>query len=142
MRNIALALGLISMVTAAHAAPPLLQEGKKTLYQRVLTTPGCALHEAPGGKPGAVQPTFSRFYVYAGKDEAGKSWVQVGPDSFGKTLGWLDRSCTVDWRMQMSLAFTNPAGRDRMLFFKDDRPWTRCSTPLTQSKRSRLCASS
>ena len=119
MRNIALALGLISLVTAAHAAPPLLQEGKKTLYQRVLTTPGCALHEAPGGKPGAVQPTFSRFYVYAGKDEAGKSWVQVGPDSFGKTLGWLDRSCTVDWRMQMSLAFTNPAGRDRMLFFKD-----------------------
>lgn len=119
MRKIALALGLLGFAAAVHAAPPLLQEGKKTLYQRVLTTPGCALHEAPDGKAGAVQPTFSRFYVYASQAAGGKTWVQVGPDSFGKTLGWVDRSCTVDWKMQMSLAFTNPAGRDRTLFFKD-----------------------
>lgn len=119
MRKIALALGLLGFAAVVHAAPPLLQEGKKTLYQRVLTTPGCALHEAPDGKAGAVQPTFSRFYVYASQAAGGKTWVQVGPDSFGKTLGWVDRSCTVDWKMQMSLAFTNPAGRDRTLFFKD-----------------------
>ncbi len=119
MRKIALAMGLMGLAAAVHAAPPLLQDGKKTLYQRVLTTPGCALYEAPGGKLGAVQPTFSRFYVYASQDAGGKTWVQIGPDSFGKTLGWLDRSCTVDWKMQMSLAFTNPAGRDRTLFFKD-----------------------
>ena len=140
MRNIALALGLISLVTA-HAAPPLLQEGKKTLYQRVLTTPGCALHEAPGGKPGAVQPTFSRFYVYAGKDEAGKSWVQVGPDSLARRwVGSTGR--TVDWRMQMSWRSPIPPGAIACCFSRTDRPWTRCSTPLTQSKRSRLCASS
>ncbi|BEG78504.1 vWA domain-containing protein [Achromobacter xylosoxidans] len=119
MRKIALVLSLVALAGLAHAAPPLLQEGKKTLYQRVLTTPGCALHDAPGGNAGAVQPTFSRFYVYASRDMGGKAWVQIGPDSFGKTLGWLDRSCTVDWKMQMSLAFTNPAGRDRTLFFKD-----------------------
>nr|WP_312478814.1 vWA domain-containing protein [Achromobacter ruhlandii] len=119
MRKIALALSLVGLASVAHAAPPLLQEGKKTLYQRVLTTPGCALHDAPGGAAGAVQPTFSRFYVYASRDVGGKAWIQIGPDSFGKTLGWLDRSCTVDWKMQMSLAFTNPAGRDRTLFFKD-----------------------
>ena len=119
MRKIFLAIGLIGMSFAVHAAPPLLQEGKKTLYQRVLTTPGCQLHETPDGKPGAVQATFSRFYVYADQEVGGKRWAQVGPDSFGKTLGWLDRACTVDWKMQMSLAFTNPAGRDRTLFFKD-----------------------
>lgn len=119
MRKIALALSLVGLASMAHAAPPLLQEGKKTLYQRVLTTPGCALYDAPEGKAGAVQPTFSRFYVYASRNAGGKDWVQIGPDSFGKTLGWLDRSCAVDWKMQMSLAFTNPAGRDRTLFFKD-----------------------
>ncbi|WP_233234753.1 vWA domain-containing protein [Bordetella sp. LUAb4] len=118
-RKTAAALGLLVLAGSVHAAPPLLQEGKKTLYQRVLTTPGCALYDAPGGKSGAVQPTFSRFYVYATQDAGGKSWVRIGPDSFGKTQGWLDRSCTVDWKMQMSLAFTNPAGRDRTLFFKD-----------------------
>ncbi len=98
MRKIALALSLVGLASVAHAAPPLLQEGKKTLYQRVLTTPGCALHDAPGGAAGAVQPTFSRFYVYASRDVGGKAWIQIGPDSFGKTLGWLDRSCTVDWK--------------------------------------------
>ena len=43
---------------------PLIQEGKKTLFQRVLTTPGCQLSSAAGGDAGAAQPTFSRFYVY------------------------------------------------------------------------------
>lgn len=43
---------------------PLIQEGKKTLFQRVLTTPGCTLSGSAGGAPGTAQPTFSRFYVY------------------------------------------------------------------------------
>ena len=53
---------LACLSPALHAAEqPLLQEGKKTLFQRVLTTPGCKLSAAAGGAPGAVQPTFSRF---------------------------------------------------------------------------------
>ena len=46
-------------------------------------------------------------------------WLKVGPDSYGKTIGWLPASCTTDWKMQLTLAFTNPANRDRLLFFKD-----------------------
>ncbi|NNA05664.1 VWA domain-containing protein [Pseudomonas lundensis] len=98
---------------------PLIQEGKKTLFQRVLTTPGCALSSSAGGAAGAVQPTFSRFYVYERADASNAQWLKVGPDSYGKTIGWLPASCTTDWKMQLTLAFTNPANRDRLMFFKD-----------------------
>ena len=98
---------------------PLIQEGKKTLFQRVLTTPGCTLSSSAGGEPGAAQPTFSRFYVYERAQAANAQWLKVGPDSYGKTIGWLPASCTTDWKMQLTLAFTNPANRDRLMFFKD-----------------------
>lgn len=41
---------------ASAADKPLLQEGKKTLFQRVLTTPGCHMSAAAGGPAGAEQP--------------------------------------------------------------------------------------
>lgn len=111
---------LACLSPALYAAEqPLVQEGKKTLFQRVLTTPGCKLSAAAGGAPGAVQPTFSRFYVYERSQAGNADWLKVGPDSYGKTVGWLPASCTVDWKMQLTLAFTNPANRDRLLFFKD-----------------------
>ncbi|AKX46203.1 serine/threonine protein kinase [Thiopseudomonas alkaliphila] len=118
-----LALGLIlsSLIAAPVVAAdkPLLQEGKKTLYQRVLTNPSCTLASNAGETSGTAQPAFSRFYVYQREQAAGSEWLKVGPDSFGKTVGWLPASCTVDWKMQLTLAFTNPANRDRLLFFKD-----------------------
>jgi len=98
---------------------PLIQEGKKTLFQRVLTTPGCTLSSSAGGAPGAAQPPFSRFYVSERAQAANAEWLKVGPDSFGKTVGWLPAACTTDWKMQLTLAFTNPANRDRLMFFKD-----------------------
>lgn len=105
--------------TQATAAPPLLQEGKRSIYQRVLTTPGCTLHDTPAAKAGPVQPTFSRFYVYERQTVAGAPWIKVGPDSSsGKATGWLNQACTVEWKMQLSLAFTNPAGRERLMFFE------------------------
>ena len=42
-------ISVLALSTAAMAADkPLLQEGKKTLYQRVLTTPGCTLSSQAG----------------------------------------------------------------------------------------------
>lgn len=98
---------------------PLLQEGKKSTYQRVLTTPTCLLTAEAGAVNGVPQPAFSRFYVYEHTQASGADWVKVGPDSYGKTTGWLPSSCTVDWKMQLTLAFTNSANRDRLLFFKE-----------------------
>ncbi len=112
-----LALSISSLASADDK--PLIQEGKKTLFQRVLTTPGCKVSPAAGGAPGATQPTFSRFYVYERAQAANAEWLKVGPDSYGKTIGWLPAACTTDWKMQLTLAFTNPANRDRLLFFKE-----------------------
>jgi len=112
---------LSAQALAAEANKPLLQEGKKTLFQRVLTTPGCKLSSTAGDDNGALQPAFSSFYVYQKANIKGQDWVEVGPDSYGKTLGWLPQSCTVDWKMQLTLAFTNPANRDRLVFFKDKK---------------------
>ncbi|KGB02231.1 von Willebrand factor type A domain protein [Enterobacteriaceae bacterium ATCC 29904] len=110
---------LSSPASAAEGDKPLLQEGKKTLYQRVLTTPGCKLGTAAGDDNGQLQPAFSSLYVYQKEEAKGQSWLKVGADSYGNTIGWLPKSCTVDWKMQLTLAFTNPANRDRLLFFKE-----------------------
>ncbi|WP_155271880.1 vWA domain-containing protein [Xenorhabdus bovienii] len=103
---------------ALAAQKPLLQEGKQTLYQRVLTYPGCEL-SAKVGEKGKVQPAFSRFYVYQRQKQGNEEWLWVGPDSYGNSRGWMKANCSVDWKMQLTLAFTNPSGRNPMLFFRD-----------------------
>ena len=111
--------GLSLFVCTVNATEPLKQEGKQTLFQRVLSTPSCMLTDSAGGQNGKAVPVFSRYYVYARQDIAGKQWLQVGPDEFGKTVGWLDSDCAVPWNIQMTLTFTNPVDRDPLLFFKE-----------------------
>ena len=67
--------------TAAQAASPLLQEGKKTLYQRVVSHPGAALYAAATGNDVVKSPvrTFSVFYVYAREGAR----LQVGAGTTG-----------------------------------------------------------
>ncbi|MFB1491013.1 MULTISPECIES: vWA domain-containing protein [unclassified Thiocapsa] len=97
---------------------PLLQAGKKTLFQRVLTRPGAMLTEQPGGDAGRPVDAFSRFYVYAETERDGQRLLEVGVDTKGKVSGWLRTGDTVPWIQQMALAFTNPgAARERALFY-------------------------
>lgn len=100
--------------TAALAAEPLKMEGKSTLYQRVLTTPSCVLKANPADAEGKKLPAFSRYYIYAREN----GQLQVGPDSTGKIAGYIAEDCTVPWKMQTALLFTNPANRDRALIFE------------------------
>lgn len=111
--------GLLMISQTVLSAEPLKQEGKQTLYQRVLTTPNCELYPQAGGTDGKKIPTFSRYYVYARQSVNNQDWLQVGPDESGKTVGWLDSQCSVPWNIQMTLTFTNPVDRDSLLFFKD-----------------------
>ena len=110
---------IMSPSVFAEEIKPLLQEGKTTLYQRVLSTPSCELLAKSDAKSGQKIPAFSRYYVYKRENVGNKELLQVGPDSFGKTLGWLDANCAVPWNMQMTMVFTNPSDRGSLLFFKD-----------------------
>lgn len=117
------ALGAVftAHLPAAFAAEraPLLMEGKKTLYQRVLSRPGAVLKRQAGDGPGAQQPALTRFYVYSRQKVGGVDWLEVGLTAKGKTDGWLREDLTLPWKQQLTLAFTNPAGRDRALMFND-----------------------
>jgi len=103
----------------AQARTPLLIDGKKTLFQRVLTRPGAALSPKPGAPAGKAIDPFTAFFVYEKVADAGKSWLLVGAGSDGKTLGYLPETDGVPWRHTMTVAFAVPTNRERVLFFRD-----------------------
>ena len=120
------ALAVVTAVAAASFSAsasaegnrePLLMEGKTTLYQRVLTTPSCKLHaKADASDAGKEIAPLSQYYVYS---DTGAT-VEVGADTTGKIAGFLDKSCTVPWKMQLALHFTNSANRNRALIFEQE----------------------
>lgn len=92
---------------------PLLMEGRQTLFQRVLTRPGATLHDAAGGPVTGRFSPFEPLYVYA---RAG-DWMEVGRSMTRGPQGWVEVERVVPWRQNIVAAFTNPAGRERNLFF-------------------------
>ena len=115
------ALLLLPAAPAMSAETPLLQPGKKTLFERVLTRPGARLAETPGdtGKgDGRLVAAFSQLYVYEHRAAGGAGWLRVGVDTKGTLLGWIPEKETVPWKQQLILVLTNPGSvRDRLLFF-------------------------
>lgn len=72
--------GLLPLSLHAQAEQkPLLQEGKTTLYQRVLSTPSCELLDNQQATSGKKIPAFSRYYVYKRENQAGKAWCKWVP---------------------------------------------------------------
>ncbi|MWP49205.1 vWA domain-containing protein [Gilliamella sp. Lep-s21] len=118
-------IGLTCLPLMGFAIEPLKQDGKTTLYQRVLSTPTCELKTNITDSKGKSVPAFSRYYVYERKNNNNQEWLKVGPDSYGKTIGWINNSCAIAWNMQMTLVFTNPVDRDPLLFFKDKATLTK-----------------
>lgn len=100
----------------AQYQKPLLMENKSTLYQRVLSTPGCLLKSDPTARDGSEVPAFSQFYVYA---EQGDSYL-VGNNATGNIVGYLKKDCSVPWKQQLAMLFTNPANRMRALIFDEE----------------------
>lgn len=103
----------------AQARTPLLMEGKKTLYQRVLTRPGARLASKPSAADGKPVEPFSVYFVYGRSTEAGKNWLLVGPGSDGTTAGHLAETDAVPWRHSITVAFNPPNDRERVLFFRE-----------------------
>lgn len=150
--GLVIALVLVSEVWsfAALAGAPLLIDGKKTLYQRILTHPGAQLRSAPGpsGKPvDKPLPAFSVFYVYGRQTIENEPWVQVGAASSGEPDGWLPATQLSDWKQTLVLKFAERSGRTPVLFFRtqnalsttlnDPAPSGRVQALLEQAKAAK-----
>jgi hypothetical protein len=103
----------------AQTAKPLLIEGKKTLYQRVLSRPGALLVAKPGDSGGTPVAPFTVFFVYQQVDAGGVPWLLVGAGSDGKTQGHVPAASVVPWRHMITLSFAVPTSRERVLFFRE-----------------------
>ena len=113
-------LGTMAEPARAQQREPLLLEGKTTLYQRVLTRPEAVLRASPGDTGTVLLdpvPPFSVFYVYESQAYGGSGWLEVGSASDGSIDGWLPADAVVPWETNMTVAFANPANRDRVLLF-------------------------
>ncbi|WP_245183793.1 vWA domain-containing protein [Haematospirillum sp. H1815] len=109
----------VGQALTAYARSPLIMPGKTTLYERVLTRPGTVLKRSPGDGPGMQQPALTRFYVYDRKIIGDVPWLEVGLTANGQVDGWVEAGFTLPWKQQLTLAFTNPSGRERALLFRD-----------------------
>ncbi|MBQ4132462.1 MAG: VWA domain-containing protein [Desulfovibrionaceae bacterium] len=96
---------------------PLLMEGKKTLFQRVIVYPEARSFAAPGSGEGEPVKPFSVFYVYERKDAGGEGWVKVSPSTRGEKLFWVPAAGTAPWNQALTLLFSERVNRDPVLFF-------------------------
>lgn len=105
--------------TQTGTQTPLLQEGKKTLFQRVVSHPGAKLYA--GAEAGAAVikdsvKTFTVYYVYARQGER----LAVGVNS-NAVDGWVDAAALTEWPQAITMLFTERMGRMPVLFFKDHK---------------------
>jgi serine/threonine-protein kinase PpkA len=109
-------LAMVPVGMLAAAEKPLLMEGKKSLYQRVLSIPDARLFEIPvaSGESSEIVP-FSVLYVYEKSDE----WLQVGYDSFGDTAGWVPREQAIPWNQALTVSFKDPQDIQRVMMFNN-----------------------
>ncbi|MEG2172609.1 MAG: vWA domain-containing protein [Desulfovibrionaceae bacterium] len=119
-----------------QATVPLLQEGKKTLYQRIITHPAAALRPAPEASSPAAAPLkpFTVLYVY----ERQGDWLRVGAAPTA-AQGWLESAKTTPWNQALTLLFTPRSQRAPVLFFKAEQDLrTLCTAPDMEQKLSTL----
>jgi serine/threonine-protein kinase PpkA len=100
---------------------PLLMEGKKSLFQRILIKPNSHKSIEFGGMADQSIIPFSRYYVYARQTNNNEEWLNIGSSIHCKKEGWVKAKETLEWKQQLSLTFTNTATKDRgnAYFFKD-----------------------
>jgi hypothetical protein len=105
---------------------PIMIEGKTFLPLRVLARPFSNIYKESDTAKGTVEenvPTFQAYYVYTrpevkatGTDITG--WYEVGSDNRGTVLGWMRAEDVLEWKQNMSLAYTHPEGRKPVLLFE------------------------
>lgn len=121
LRVLIVLLALCPALALAQAArrAPLLIEGKQSLYQRVIARPGATLSPRADGRDARPVPGFTVYYVYARPTPAGL--IEVGRTADGRAEGWLPADKAIEWKHTMIASFTNPAGRQPVLFLQSER---------------------
>jgi len=120
LRCVAALLLLTALGAAAAAAAdrqPLLQEGKKTLFERVVSHPGAKLYAGPDEGAAVVRPevkTFTALYVYTRQGAR----LEVGASTTAAD-GWIDAAAATPWPQALTMLFTERGSRSPVLFFKD-----------------------
>ena len=93
---------------------PLLMEGKRTLFQRIIMRPDASLHSAANGNKLRPTQAFEPFYVF----ERDGDWLKVGASPTREAEGWAKENKSVEWRQNIVVAFTNASGRNRQVMFE------------------------
>ena len=129
--------GLTAAAAArAQGAPPaapaggagerraLLIPGKRSLRQRVLARPSAAVRTALGApnRGEALQAMTPLFVFDRQRAGDGSDWLEIGRADHGQPLGWLPAEEVIEWPHTMTAVFTNPAQRERTLFFRERAP--------------------
>lgn len=113
MKKILFSLCLLGLSSYSLAATPLIEDGTTSIHRRVLTTPTCQLLKNPSDTKGTTLAAFSRYYVYEDSNDV----LAVGASTNGTIEGYLKKDCTVPWKMQTALMFTNRATREQNIIF-------------------------
>lgn len=114
IKYLTLALALLWAMPAL-ADQPLLQNGKKTVFQRVVSHPGAVLYKDETASSEQGRPlTFTSFYVYERKGDM----ARVGT-SATRSDGWLKVKDFTEWPQAITMEFTDNMGRSPVIFFKD-----------------------
>jgi len=124
---------------------PLPMAGQTSLFQRVILKTGAKIFERPdAAAPSRPVAGFSVFYVYARQGTAADGWMEVGAALDGVTAGWVPADRAMDWKQTMIVAFNNPAGRERAMFFRTgevpEKIWLNMSGGAAEAQRLRAQA--
>jgi len=103
---------------------PVKIEGKKLLSLRVLTRPFSNIYTDKSSESPIVQsdvPALQPFYVYtrpSAEDlELESGWYEIGSNSQGKVIGWMQSKDVFEWKQTMCLVYTHPEGRKPVMMF-------------------------
>ncbi|WP_415407904.1 hypothetical protein ACLHDG_05060 [Sulfurovum sp. CS9] len=103
---------------------PVKIEGKKLLSLRVLARPFSNIYADKNLESAIVQsdvPAMQPFYVYtrpSAEDlEMEAGWYEIGSNSQGKVIGWMQSKDVFEWKQTMCLVYTHPEGRKPVLMF-------------------------
>lgn len=108
-----------ALPTAAQEQP-LLMEGKRSLFQRIVARNAAPrrLSPAANARESGDFPALAPAFVYERRDADGERWLRVAEGPAGRDMFWLREADTIAWRQNIVLTFERHGELERMLFLE------------------------